>query len=132
MTKTAPSENPPTSTNLKLQAQILNQSSYHENPSVGCIQTCQPLPLLSIGEAVPYEDGDEPLYEDVDEEGNPIPPAGIKKQPIFGTHTQIYNLSLHPTPMNFVFSMAKSLQLQPVCLQQHPWTAGEGKLLWKK
>ena len=72
--------------------------------SVGCIQTRQPLPLFhpiikrindTIGEAVPYEDGDEPLYEDVDEEGNPIPPAGIKKQPIFGTHTQIYNLSTH-------------------------------------
>lgn len=73
-------------------------------PNVGSIQTNQPLPLFNgvvkrinntIGQTVPYEEGEEPLYEDVDESGNLVVPTGIKRRPIFGTHTQIYNLSVH-------------------------------------
>jgi len=72
-------------------------------PNVGCIQTRQPLPLFhpvvqrinrTIGRVVAQDGEDMPELE-LDEEGDLINHDGVHKQPIFGTHTQCYNLSTH-------------------------------------
>lgn len=73
-------------------------------PNVGCIQTHQAFPPFipivkkinnDLGRIIPYEVGDEPLYDELDEDGNLVEPAGRVMHPIFGTHTQVYNLSTH-------------------------------------
>jgi hypothetical protein len=73
-------------------------------PNIGCIQTRQPLPLFHpivqrinrrIGRVItPDEDEHIPELE-VDEDGDIINHDGVQKHPIFGTHTQCYNLSTH-------------------------------------
>ena len=93
----------------------LNTEGFVHNPNidkypighlanVGCIQTRQPFPPFSpvvnkinkdVGRVIAYDAGDEPLYDDVDEDGNLVEPAGRVMHPIFGTHTQVYNLSTH-------------------------------------
>jgi hypothetical protein len=73
-------------------------------PNVGCIQTRQPLPLFTsvvsainreIGSIIPPEEADDFGYTDVDDDGFILPARAARKSPLYGTHTQIYNVSTH-------------------------------------
>ena len=83
-----------------------NIDKYHVGHlgGVGCFQTRQPMPILShvlgkinraVGDIESLSDGDEGVYSEVDEEGNLQPIQGRQKRPVYGTHTQAYNLSNH-------------------------------------
>ena len=71
---------------------------------VGCIQTRQPLPLLSdvirnvniaVGAMEAPQSDDEGAYEGVNEDGELEPIRRSQKRPVYATHTQAYNLSNH-------------------------------------
>ena len=71
---------------------------------VGCIQTWQPLPLLSdvihnvniaVGAMEAPQSDNKGAYEGVNEDGELEMICRSQKWPMYATHTQVYNLSNH-------------------------------------